>query len=123
VRSRLGDPRSMLRVGEALRAGGVSMILLVSSYERTETDRKEPESLERGRRLSRALATARQAAGKTQEELARASGVSVDEIRSIEQARVRNPGFFTVADVARASRADLRQLDDESRASEGRGAL
>lgn len=54
----------------------------------------------RGARLGKRLQKARQDAGRTTEEVARTSGISVDTLRRIEQGRIANPGLFTVASAA-----------------------
>jgi transcriptional regulator with XRE-family HTH domain len=69
-----------------------------------------PGRRERGLKLSRALSEGRHRAGLTQADLALRSGVSLDLIRSVEQQRVADPGFLTVADIAVAAALSLDEL-------------
>jgi transcriptional regulator with XRE-family HTH domain len=68
------------------------------------------ERRRRGEGLAEALVRARKAAGLTQQELAATAGVDVDLIRKIERRAITEPGFFTVADLARAAGLDLGEL-------------
>jgi transcriptional regulator with XRE-family HTH domain len=48
---------------------------------------------------------------KSAEELARASGVSIEAIRKLDRFETAHPGFFTIADLARALDLDLAAID------------
>lgn len=65
--------------------------------------------VEAGRRLAAVLSEQRQQWGRSAEDLARRAELSVETVRKIERGLVSNPGFFTVAALAR--HLDLR-LDD-----------
>jgi len=52
------------------------------------------------RQLGTRLANARRRQGLTQDELARRANVKVDTVRAIEQGRTRNPGVFTLLELA-----------------------
>lgn len=54
-----------------------------------------------GARISGHLRAARESAAREQVEVARAAGISVDELRKIEASRVLAPSFVVVARVAR----------------------
>jgi transcriptional regulator with XRE-family HTH domain len=56
----------------------------------------------RGERLGEAIRRARSRQGLSQQELAARSGVAYATVRKIERGETANPGFFTVADIARA---------------------
>ena len=68
-----------------------------------------PSEVEAGRRLAAALSEQRRHRGRSAEDLARRAELSVETVRKIERGLVANPGFFTVAALAR--HLDL-QLDD-----------
>jgi transcriptional regulator with XRE-family HTH domain len=56
----------------------------------------------RGERLGKALRRTRSHQGLSQQKLAARSGVAYATVRKIERGETANPGFFTVADIARA---------------------
>lgn len=62
--------------------------------------RLDPAAQRRGQRLAAQLAQARRGAGLSAEALARAAGISVETVRSIECGRTKTPEFFTVAALA-----------------------
>lgn len=64
--------------------------------------RHSPGDLARGERLGAAIAAARQARGRTQEEVARLAEVALSTLRKIETGQTCDPSFFTVVEVARA---------------------
>lgn len=64
----------------------------------------------RGERLGAAIAAARQARGRTQEEVASSAEVALSTLRKIETGQTPDPSFFTVAGVARAIGAGLDAL-------------
>ncbi len=68
------------------------------------------EERERGVTLGRALATSREATGRSAEKVASDAGVSVETVRSIERGRVPNPGIFTVVAIARTLQLDIDEL-------------
>ncbi len=70
-----------------------------------------PETRERGRRLADLLRKQREKHRKTAEDLAVASGVSLEAIRKLERYETAHPGFFTVVDLARALKLDLAKLE------------
>lgn len=70
----------------------------------TEEDRA------RGRELGALLQRARRTEGLTASAVSGRSDVPLDTVRAIEAGRVANPGFFTVAALARAVRLDLDDL-------------
>lgn len=72
-----------------------------------------PEGLKiRGVALGRRVATLRAAAGLTQADLAKTSGVTIHSIQKLEHGDVASPGFFAVADIARALGTPLDHLAD-----------
>jgi transcriptional regulator with XRE-family HTH domain len=71
--------------------------------------RLDPAAQRRGQRLADQLARARRSSGRSAEAVARAAGISVETVRSIECGRTQSPEFFTVA--ALAAELGLR-LDD-----------
>lgn len=71
------------------------------------------EQRQQGRALGRAIRRFR--AGKPAADVADASGVRLDTLRKLEQGGIPTPGFFLIADLARALRVDLDALDDEVR--------
>ena len=74
------------------------------------------EKQRRGARLASALAQGRRRAGLTQQALAVRAGVDVDLVRKIERMAVTEPGFFTVADLARSADVDMNELAERTRA-------
>jgi transcriptional regulator with XRE-family HTH domain len=72
------------------------------------------DQLVEGRRLADALRAARERRAEPQTELAAATGISVDAIRKLEQARVPSPSFFTVARMARELNVRLDALADDA---------
>jgi transcriptional regulator with XRE-family HTH domain len=63
-----------------------------------------------GERLGRILAERRERSGRSAAEVARASDVSLDAIRSLEMGRVPTPAFLTVAKLARVLDIGLDEL-------------
>ena len=76
----------------------------------------------RGERMAKLIRTKRNRKGLTQEDLAEKSGVSAGTVRKIESAETLDPGFFTVADVARVLGLNLDALAKVPRGTGGRGA-
>ncbi len=70
----------------------------------------------RAERLVASLANARDARGWSVHDLSTASGVHYETVRAVLSGRSAGPSFFTVADLARALRVPLEQLDEGSRA-------
>ncbi|MEH3140258.1 MAG: helix-turn-helix transcriptional regulator [Mycobacterium kyogaense] len=70
-----------------------------------------------GRQIGAALAQARARANLSASEIARASSVSLDAIRSVETGRVPTPGFLTVARLAGALGISLDDLHSQASAS------
>lgn len=75
----------------------------------------DPETLRRSAAFADLLRKAREREGLSQSDLASASGVSLDVIRSIECGRLKVPGVFSAYRLAVALRADLakwlKQID------------
>jgi transcriptional regulator with XRE-family HTH domain len=63
-----------------------------------------------GERLGRILAERREAARRSAADVARASNVSLDAVRSLEMGRVPTPAFLTVARLAGALGVSLDDL-------------
>ena len=63
-----------------------------------------------GERLGRILAERREGSRRSAAEIARASDVSLDAIRSLEMGRVPTPAFLTVAKLARVLDIGLDEL-------------
>lgn len=63
-----------------------------------------------GERLGRILAERRERSRRSVAEVARASDVSLDAIRSLEMGRVPTPAFLTVAKLARVLDIGLDEL-------------
>lgn len=63
-----------------------------------------------GASLGRAIRDERLAQSLSGEDLARASQVSVDLVRSIESGRVANPGLYSVAAIASALQLSIDDL-------------
>ncbi len=70
-----------------------------------------------GRHIGVALARERERAEVSAAEIARASDVSLDAIRSLETGRVPTPGFLTVARLAAALCISLDELHAQASAS------
>lgn len=70
----------------------------------------ELDARERGRRLADAIRTARQSRGWSREHLAQRTGVALSTLVRLETGRTAAPGFFLVADLARALDLDLADL-------------
>lgn len=70
-----------------------------------------------GRHIGTALARARELAEVSAAEIATASTVSLDAIRSLENGRVPTPGFLTVARLADALSISLDDLHAQASAS------
>jgi transcriptional regulator with XRE-family HTH domain len=73
------------------------------------------ERAERGDRLSAVLRRSRERAGLSQADLASAARVDLDQLRKIERGVIREPGFFTVSDLAQALDIDLGELGRRTR--------
>lgn len=69
----------------------------------------------RGLALGRELRRERDRRGRSQEEVARKAGVSLETVRRIEQGKALSPIFFTVADIARQLGIKLDRLDRATR--------
>jgi transcriptional regulator with XRE-family HTH domain len=69
---------------------------------------------EEGLRLAERLRKMREATGRSAEDVARGARLSVETVRSIEVQRTPNPGFFTVAHLARELELDLNELAEEA---------
>lgn len=69
------------------------------------------EARDRGRRLAELLRRERDKRKQTAEELAVASGISLEVIRKLDRHETAHPGFFTVADLAKALDLDLATVD------------
>lgn len=67
----------------------------------------------RGRALGARLRRARNASGISARAVSGESTVPLDTVRAIEAGRVANPGFFTVAALARAVQVDLDTLIED----------
>lgn len=76
-----------------------------------------PETRDRGRRLADLLRKQREKDGKTAEDLAALSGVSLEAIRKLERYDTAHPGFFTIADLTKALNLDLAKLERRLRKS------
>ena len=72
---------------------------------------------EHGERLGRLIAESRLLHEYSAPELAQASGVSIDALRSLENGRVPTPGFLTIARLAESLDLSLDRLHAD--ASEG----
>jgi len=73
--------------------------------------RDESPNLVRSEALSKLIRTRREKVEKiSQTELARRAGVSVGTIRQIENNVVKEPGLFTIIDIAVALRLDLSEM-------------
>lgn len=70
-----------------------------------------------GRHIGAVLARERERAEVSAAEIARASAVSLDAIRSLETGRVPTPGFLTVARLADALSISLDELHAQASAS------
>lgn len=68
------------------------------------------EERARGRALGARLRLARDASGMSARAVSGESAVPLDTVRAIEAGRVANPGFFTVAALARAVQVGLDTL-------------
>jgi transcriptional regulator with XRE-family HTH domain len=73
----------------------------------------------RGERLGEAVRRARSRQGLSQQELAARSGVAYATVRKIERGETANPGFFTVADIARALGLKLDVMANRLRRGSG----
>lgn len=73
--------------------------------------------LAHGRTIGFILARERERAKLSASEIARASDVSLDAIRSLENGRVPTPGFLTVARLADALNLSLDELHANASAS------
>lgn len=81
--------------------------------------RRTDEERARGERLGAAIAAARHARGRTQEDVARDADVALSTFRKIETGQTSDPSFFTVLAVARAVQEGLDALAEvASRARE-----
>jgi transcriptional regulator with XRE-family HTH domain len=69
-----------------------------------------------GERVGRLLAERRQTAQRSAAEVARASDVSLDAVRSLEMGRVPTPAFLTVARLAGALGVSLDELHAQASA-------
>jgi transcriptional regulator with XRE-family HTH domain len=67
-----------------------------------------------GQRLGMILAECRQAARRSAADVARASDVSLDTVRSLEIGRVPTPAFLTVARLAAALGLSLDELHEQA---------
>jgi transcriptional regulator with XRE-family HTH domain len=65
-----------------------------------------------GQQLGRILADRRQASQRSASDVARASDVSLDAVRSLETGRVPTPAFLTVARLATALSMSLDELHE-----------
>jgi ribosome-binding protein aMBF1 (putative translation factor) len=77
--------------------------------------------LEFGRRVSSAFQNGRLRAGLSGGELAEASLISLDAIRSIESGRVTSPGLWTAAHLARTLSLSLDELARDALRAAGEG--
>jgi transcriptional regulator with XRE-family HTH domain len=75
-----------------------------------------------GRRLAGALRRRRTALGLTRESLSNRASISKNTIMAIEQGKVADPGFFTVAALASTLRARLDDLLQDIRTATDRGS-
>jgi transcriptional regulator with XRE-family HTH domain len=62
---------------------------------------------QRGAAFSRRVREERERLGLTQDELAKHAKVSLDTLRSVEQAKILVPGVFLAADIVKALEGDL----------------
>lgn len=76
--------------------------------------------IRKGKALGQVLKELREDSGKTQEDLARVAGISLEALRRIERSATINPGFFTVVDLSSALEIDLSGLAQKVRSIEGR---
>lgn len=69
-----------------------------------------PKLRSQGERLAASIRSRREGRDLSAESMARAADLSVDTVRRIERGVVPNPGFFTVAAMARVLELDLDGL-------------
>jgi transcriptional regulator with XRE-family HTH domain len=67
-----------------------------------------------GQQLGRILADRRQASQRSAADVARASDVSLDAVRSLETGRVPTPAFLTVARLATVLGLSLDELHEQA---------
>ncbi len=70
---------------------------------------------QRGKNLAKKLSVARKKMGLTQAQLADHARISLDTLRSIENARVKVPGIFVIYDLSKVLKANLTDWLREER--------
>jgi ribosome-binding protein aMBF1 (putative translation factor) len=101
------DARRESSLPEADHGNYYSVIIIFMARETMS-----PNQRRRGRRLGQLVKEAREGSARSQERLAKAARVSTSEVRRLEGGLIANPGFFTVAALARELELELDDLAD-----------